>query len=50
MIRIHRGFFPSLGVREWDHFHGLMLLLAETPGVAREAMRILQHHPDVPAQ
>lgn len=40
MLRIHRGFFPALGVRNWEHFHDLMLLLGDDPGVVRDAMRI----------
>lgn len=40
MLRIHRGFFPTLGVQNWEHFHDLMLLLADDPGVVLDAMRI----------
>jgi hypothetical protein len=40
MLRIHRGCFPTLGVRNWEHFHDLMLLLADDPGIVRDAMRI----------
>jgi len=40
MLRVHRGLFLSMGVQAWDRFYALMMMLAEQPGVVREAMRI----------
>jgi uroporphyrinogen decarboxylase len=40
MLRIHRGLFLSMGVRGWDRFYDLMLLLAQSPDMAREGMQI----------
>jgi uroporphyrinogen decarboxylase len=40
MLRVHRGLFLSMGVRGWQRFYDLMLLLGHSPGRAREAMRM----------
>jgi uroporphyrinogen decarboxylase len=40
MLRIHRGFFLSMGVYDWRRFSELMDLLLDDPEVVREAMAI----------
>lgn len=40
MLRIHRGFFLSMGVYEWRRFAELMDLLIDDPEFVREAMEI----------
>jgi uroporphyrinogen decarboxylase len=40
MLRIHRGFFLSMGVYDWRRFSELMDLLIDDPEFVREAMRI----------
>jgi uroporphyrinogen decarboxylase len=40
MLKIHRGFFLSLGVRGWSRFLEVMYLLMDAPDVVREAMQI----------
>jgi hypothetical protein len=40
MLKIHRGFFLSLGVMGWKRFLEVMYLLMEAPDVVREAMQI----------
>ena len=40
MLRIHRGLFLTMGVRGWNRFYDLMLLLGQHQDIAREAMRI----------
>jgi Uroporphyrinogen decarboxylase (URO-D) len=40
MLKIHRGFFLSLGVMDWKRFLEVMYLLMEAPDVVREAMQI----------
>ncbi|UCF93168.1 MAG: hypothetical protein JSW39_03140 [Desulfobacterales bacterium] len=40
MLRVHRGFFLTMGVRAWKRFHELMSLLIEDPELVRQAMEI----------
>ena len=40
MLRIHRGFFLSMGVYDWRRFSELMDLLIDDPNFVREAMAI----------
>ena len=40
MLRIHRGFFLSMGVYDWRRFSELMDLLIDDPEFVREAMKI----------
>lgn len=40
MLRVHRGLFLSMGVREWKRFSELMHLLAENADFVRAAMGI----------
>jgi hypothetical protein len=40
MLKIHRGFFLSLGVTGWKRFLEVMYLLTEASDVVREAMQI----------
>jgi hypothetical protein len=39
-LRVHRGFFLSMGVEGWERFTEVMLLTLRDPGFVREAMRI----------
>ena len=41
MFRVHRGFFQSLGVFDWDRFEELMYLLTDDPAFVQEAMFIV---------
>lgn len=38
MLRVHDGFFLTMGVRDWRRFHELMDLLSDDPRFVREAM------------
>ena len=40
MLRVHRGFFLSMGIRDWDRFSTLMRLLMDDPDFVRRAMAI----------
>jgi uroporphyrinogen-III decarboxylase len=40
MLRIHRGFFLSMGVYDWSRFSELMDLVIDDPEFVREAMKI----------
>lgn len=40
MLRVHRGFFLSMGVREWNRFRKLIELLIYDPQLVRESMSI----------
>ncbi len=40
MLRVHRGFFLSMGVQGWSRFKTLMEMLVDAPGVVRRAMEI----------
>jgi uroporphyrinogen decarboxylase len=40
MLRIHRGFFLTMGVYDWRRFAELMDLLIDDPAFVREAMAI----------
>jgi uroporphyrinogen decarboxylase len=40
MMRVHRGFFQSMGVAGWDRFAELMHLLYDDPGLVHEIMDI----------
>lgn len=41
MFRVHRGFFQSLGVFDYDRFEELMYLLTDDPAFVQEAMVIV---------
>jgi hypothetical protein len=43
MVRIHRGFFQTMGVQDWTRFREVIYLLADDPEFAREAMAIQGH-------
>jgi uroporphyrinogen decarboxylase len=40
MLRVHRGFFLSMGVYDWRRFDELMDLLIDDPEFVREAMAV----------
>ena len=40
MLRVHRGFFISMGVHEWKRFKEVIKLTLKDPEFVREAMRI----------
>jgi uroporphyrinogen decarboxylase len=40
MLRVHRGFFTTMGVEGWRRFSDAMLLLAQDPDFVREIMTI----------
>jgi hypothetical protein len=40
MMRLHIGFFETMGVDGWQRFHELMQLIHNDPGFVREMMRI----------
>jgi len=40
MLRVHRGFFISMGVEEWDRFREIMFLLVDEPEFVSRYMRI----------
>ena len=40
MLRVHRGFFLSMGVSEWDRFHKLMILCTDAPDFVRTMMSL----------
>ncbi len=40
MLRIHRGFFLTMGVYDWHRFMELMDLVIDDPGFVRQAMMI----------
>jgi len=40
MMRVHNGFFLTMGVEGWRRFHELMKLLHDDPGFVREMMRL----------
>jgi len=40
MLRVHRGFFLSMGVHDWGRFTEVVRLLIEDPAFVREAMAI----------
>ncbi|MGD0398249.1 MAG: uroporphyrinogen decarboxylase family protein [Syntrophobacteraceae bacterium] len=40
MLRVHRGFFLSMGIRGWDRFRDLIELLIYDPQLVRESMSI----------
>ena len=40
LLRVHRGFFLSMGVDGWARFRKVIRLLYRDPGVLREAMRM----------
>ena len=40
MLRIHRGFFLTMGVSDWHRFMELMDLVIDDPGFVRQAMMI----------
>jgi uroporphyrinogen decarboxylase len=40
MLYVHRGFFLTMGVRNWDSFTDVMTLLMDQPDVVRKRMQI----------
>lgn len=40
MLRVHRGFFQSIGVQDWRRFHQTMLLVKDRPHVVRKMLEI----------
>jgi hypothetical protein len=40
MMRLHMGFFETLGVEGWARLHELIVLMHDDPGFVREMMRI----------
>ena len=40
MLRIHRGFFQTMGVNDWHRFGEVIYLLMDDPGFVRESMAI----------
>ncbi len=40
MLRVHRGFFLSMGVYQWDRFHELMILCTDAPDFVRTTMKL----------
>jgi hypothetical protein len=40
MLYVHRGFFLTMGVRNWDSFIDVMTLLMDQPDVVRKRMQI----------
>jgi len=40
MLRVHRGFFQSIGVYDWRRFYQMMLLVKDQPRVARKMLDI----------
>jgi hypothetical protein len=40
LMRVHIGFFETMGVDGWERFHELMVLLHDNPSFVREMMRI----------
>jgi hypothetical protein len=40
MMRVHIGFFETMGVEGWQRFHELMVLMHDDPGFVREMMRL----------
>jgi uroporphyrinogen decarboxylase len=40
MLRLHRGFFQTMGVQDWSRFREIIYLLSDDPAFVREAMAI----------
>lgn len=40
MLRVHRGFFQSMGVNDWERFNQVINLLIDDPAFVRQAMAI----------
>jgi uroporphyrinogen decarboxylase len=40
MLRVHRGFFQSMGIFGWDRFAEIMFMLFDDPGLVHEIMEI----------
>ena len=40
MLRVHRGFFQSIGVQDWHRFYQMALLVADAPQVVRKMLEI----------
>ncbi len=40
ILRLHRGFFQSMGVDEWGRFHEVIELLKDDPEFLREMMKV----------
>ena len=40
MLRVHRGFFQSIGVHDWRRFHQMMYLIKDEPLLVRKMLEI----------
>lgn len=40
MLRVHRGFFQSIGVQDWDRFHQMMYLIKDKPSLVGHMLEI----------
>jgi hypothetical protein len=40
MLRVHRGFFQSIGVHDWRRFYQMMFLVKDEPSVVRKILEI----------
>jgi hypothetical protein len=40
MLRVHRGFFQSIGVHDWRRFYQMMFLVKDEPRVVRKMLEI----------
>jgi uroporphyrinogen decarboxylase len=40
MLRVHRGFFQSIGVHDWRRFHQMMFLVKDDPLLVRKMLAI----------
>lgn len=41
MLRVHRGFFLTMGVEEWDSFSEVMYLVKDNPNFVRQSLLML---------
>lgn len=39
-LRVHRGFFQSMGIYKWERFSDVMFMILENPDFVHEAMKI----------
>ncbi len=40
MLRVHRGFFLSMGVNDWQRFSDVICLLTDNPGLVRRVLAV----------
>ncbi len=43
LLDVHRGFFLTMGVRDWSRFYDVMTMLTDQPALMREMMAIQGH-------